>query len=105
VRVWWGDTHVHTSLSGDAFAYGARLTPDAAYRFARGEVVQSNGGERVRLRRPLDFLLVADHAENLGVLNRLAAGDGSIPASDASRRWTQVLAQLPPIASVLKAGS
>ena len=79
-NVYWGDTHVHTALSGDAFALGARLMPDDAYRFAKGETVRASGGEEVRLRRPLDFLMVADHAENLGVLPRLAAGDGSVPA-------------------------
>ena len=71
-NVYWGDTHLHSYLSGDAFALGSRLTPDNAYRFAKGEVVQSTGGEPVRLRRPLDFLMVSDHAENLGVLPRLA---------------------------------
>ena len=72
-NVYWGDTHVHTYLSGDAFGLGCRLTPDDAYRFAKGEVLQSTGGQPVRLRRALDFLMVADHAENLGVLPRLAA--------------------------------
>ena len=56
--VYWGDTHVHTYLSGDAFGMGNRTTPDTAYRFAKGEEVVSAGGKRVRLRRPLDFLMV-----------------------------------------------
>ena len=45
-RVFWGDTHVHTALSGDAFALGTRLTPDDAYRFAKGEAVVATGGTR-----------------------------------------------------------
>ena len=102
-NVYWGDTHVHTALSGDAFAMGARLTPDDAYRFAKGETVRANGGEEVRLRRPLDFLMVADHAENLGVLPRLAADDGSVPETEVSRRWTDALAEHPPVRDILLA--
>ncbi len=102
-NVYWGDTHVHTALSGDAFAMGARLTPDDAYRFAKGETVRANGGEEVRLRRPLDFLMVADHAENLGVLPRLAAGDGSVPETEVSRHWTDALNEHPPVRDILLA--
>jgi hypothetical protein len=67
--VLWGDTHVHTSYStGDANLLGRNtVSPEIAYRFARGETVTAVNGERVRLRRPLDFLVIADHAENLGV--------------------------------------
>lgn len=64
--VFWGDTHVHTALSGDAFAGGVRLSPDTAYRFARGEAVTSNLGQQAQLARPLDFIVVADHANNIG---------------------------------------
>ena len=102
-NVYWGDTHVHTALSGDAYAMGARLMPDAAYRFAKGETVRASGGEEVRLRRPLDFLMVSDHAENLGVLPRLAAGDGSVPATEVSERWARTLAEHPPVRDVLLA--
>ena len=69
-RVYFGDTHLHTALSTDAGMFGARLGPDEAYRFARGETVKSNTGLPVRLNRPLDFLVVADHAENLGLARR-----------------------------------
>ncbi|MHC4451908.1 MAG: DUF3604 domain-containing protein [Planctomycetota bacterium] len=57
--VYWGDTHLHTSMSMDAGAFGARLGPEDAYRFARGEEVKSSTGQQVRLSRPLDFLVVA----------------------------------------------
>ena len=103
VNVYWGDTHVHTALSGDAYAMGARLTPDDAYRFAKGETVRSNGGAEVRLGRPLDFLMVSDHAENLGVLPRLAAGDSSVPETEASQRWAPILAGHPPVRDILLA--
>jgi hypothetical protein len=66
-RVFWGDTHLHTSYSTDAGMVGNRLGPDEALRFAKGEMVVSSSGVRARLIRPLDFLVVADHAENLGL--------------------------------------
>lgn len=66
-RVFWGDTHVHTSYSTDAGMFGNRLGPDEAYRFALGEEVVSSLGVRAKLVRPLDWLVVADHAENLGL--------------------------------------
>ena len=56
-RVYWGDTHLHTSLSTDAGMIGNRLGPEEAYRFARGETVTSSTGVRARLQRPLDFWL------------------------------------------------
>ncbi len=66
-QVYWGDTHVYTSLSsGDAFPRGNTFSPRIAYRFARGETVEAANGEPVRLRRPLDFRVVADHAQRLG---------------------------------------
>ncbi|XOV86567.1 MAG: DUF3604 domain-containing protein [Pseudomonadota bacterium] len=64
--VYWGDTHVHTALSGDAYSGGSRLEPDAAYRFARGEAVQSSSGQAAQLSRPLDFVVIADHGNNIG---------------------------------------
>ena len=67
-RLLWGDTHVHTYLSGDAYGMGNRSTPDDAYRFARGEKVTATGGATGQLKRPLDFIVITDHAENLGVL-------------------------------------
>ncbi len=66
-RVLWGDTHLHTSYSTDAGMIGNFLGPEEAYRFARGEIVRASGGVRTKLVRPLDFLVVADHAENLGL--------------------------------------
>ena len=100
--VYWGDTHVHTYLSGDAFGMGTRMTPDDAYRFAKGETVTSTGGEPVRLRRPLHFLLVADHAENLGVLPRLVAGDRRLFTADGERA-ADLFRQAPALAEVLNA--
>jgi hypothetical protein len=66
-QVLFGDTHLHTAYSADAGLVGATTTPDDAYRFAKGETVTSSNGLKARLQRPLDFLVVTDHAENLGI--------------------------------------
>ena len=71
-KVFWGDTHLHTAYSTDAGMIGNRLGPDEAYRYARGEIVTSSTGVRTRLQRPLDFLVIADHAENLGLAPMIA---------------------------------
>jgi hypothetical protein len=71
-RVYFGDTHLHTSYSTDAGMLGAKLGPEEAYRFARGDEVKSNTGQRAKLQRPLDFLVVSDHAENLGLAPMIA---------------------------------
>lgn len=71
-RVFWGDTHLHTSYSADAGMVGNFLGPDEAFRFARGQTVRASAGERAKLIRPLDFLVVADHAENLGLAPMIA---------------------------------
>ena len=75
-RVYWGDTHLHSALSNDANVMGNHaLTPEQAYRFARGETVTATSGQPVALRRPLDFLVVADHSEYLGLLFALRSGE------------------------------
>jgi len=66
-RVLWGETHAHTSYSWDAGLVGCNLDPGDAYRFAKGEQVVASSGQPVKLVRPLDWLVVADHAESLGV--------------------------------------
>jgi hypothetical protein len=66
-QVLFGDTHFHTNLSFDAGLVGTRLTMDEGYRFARGEKVISNTGQPVQLIRPLDFLVITDHAELIGL--------------------------------------
>ena len=86
-RVFWGDTHQHTALSMDAGAFGARLTPEDAYRFALGEELVSSTGLRVKLSRPLDFLVVADHSDNMGFFPRLFEGDPEMLADPTGRRW------------------
>jgi len=84
-RVFWGDTHLHTSYSTDAGMIGNRLGPDDAYRFARGEIVVSSTGVRARLARPLDFLVVADHAENLGLAPMIAESNPELLRTEFGR--------------------
>ena len=73
-EAYFGETHIHTGYSFDAFLGGARLDPDGAYRFARGETVEVSG-QRVRLRRPLDWAAVTDHAEYMGEMETVLQPD------------------------------
>ena len=75
-KLLWGDTHLHSNESADAYTIGnANLTPSDAFRFARGEEVISENGVRAKLRVPLDFLLVSDHATFLGMFKRIEERD------------------------------
>ncbi len=85
--VYWGDTHLHTSLSMDAGAFGNRLGLDEAYRFARGEQVTASGGQKARLSRPLDFLVIADHSDNMGMFPDLFAGKEHILRDPTGKDW------------------
>ncbi len=85
-RVFWGDTHVHTSYSWDAGLVGNTLDPDMAYRFAKGEQITASSGQPVKLVRALDWLLVADHAESLGAASLIARADPAILQPDLGRR-------------------
>ena len=77
-RVLWGDTHLHTSNSLDARLMGATLDVEDAYRFARGEQVTATNGQSAKLSRPLDFLVVTDHSDALGVMDRVVNGDSEL---------------------------
>ena len=54
-RVYWGDLHIHTSLSSDAFTMGVRAVPDDVYRFAKGATIEHGAGYPVTIARPLDL--------------------------------------------------
>ncbi|HIG39979.1 MAG: DUF3604 domain-containing protein [bacterium] len=90
-NVYWGDTHVHTGMSMDAGAFGARLQPADAYQFARGAELTSSTGQRVKLSRPLDFLVVTDHSDNMGFFPKLLSGDPSMLADPTGRRWYDMI--------------
>jgi len=87
IRPLWGDTHLHTGNSFDAGAFGARLTPEDAHRFARGDEVVSSTGIPVRLARPLDWLVVSDHSDNMGFFLDLYAGEENILSIPKGKDW------------------
>jgi len=97
-RPYWGDTHLHTDNSVDAFGFGVRLGPEEALKYARGDEVTATTGAKTKLARPLDFLVIADHSDGLGATRRLydaprlavqAMGD------DTMLRWYDMMHESP----------
>jgi hypothetical protein len=86
-QVFFGDTHFHSALSVDSGLIGNTLDLETAILFARGEEVRTNGGQRARLIRPLDFLVLSDHAEYLGIADLLNKGDPALLATKVGREW------------------
>lgn len=88
----WGDTHLHTSHSTDAYASGnTTLGPEEAYRYARGlPVIQSATGVRMQISRPLDFLVVADHSDYLGLQQYMQTDDPRLTATPEGRRLREL---------------
>ncbi|OWK21804.1 hypothetical protein AJ88_11925 [Mesorhizobium amorphae CCBAU 01583] len=82
---------MHTALSFDAGAAGARLGPREAYKFAKGEEVISSTGQPARLSRPLDFLVVADHSDNMGWFTDFMAGKPEILQNAQAREWYDMI--------------
>jgi hypothetical protein len=85
--VYWGDTHLHTRYSTDSGMVGNKLGPDEAYAFAKGEQVTSSTGQPAKLIRPLDFLVISDHAEALGLAPFIAEGNPDLLATENGKRW------------------
>ena len=94
-KVLWGDTHVHTANSVDAFGFGVRLTPEDALRFARGEEVTSTTGVKAKLPRPLDFMVITDHAEGLGATKALYDAPRLLITDARMRRWYDMMHEGP----------
>lgn len=90
-QLYWGDLHLHTSNSADAYTMGSRITPETAYRFARGEVVQAGNGMSVRPRYRHDFLAISDHAEYLSVYRLLDAEDSRLKDWALGKDWLALL--------------
>jgi hypothetical protein len=87
MRPYFGDTHLHTVFSMDAGAFGARLTPRDAYVFAKGNQVTSSSGQPVKLSRPLDFLVVADHSDGMGFFPLVVSGAPEVMADPQGKKW------------------
>jgi hypothetical protein len=90
-RPFFGDTHLHTGFSFDAGAFGARLHPKDAYRFAKGEEITSSSGQQAKLSRPLDFLVVADHSDNMGFFTDLLAGKPQVLSDPTGKKWHDMI--------------
>ena len=90
-QVFWGDTHLHSTFSMDAFIFGNTLGPDDAYRFAKGEKVMATRGQPAQLREPLDFLVLADHTDAVGAMVALKAGNKTLMANATLQEWSEIL--------------
>ena len=85
-NVYFGDVHIHTRYSFDAYLLGTEVTPDQSYRFAKGEAIESSFGNEMKLREPLDFFAVSDHGFFLGVVSQWADSStrvGQVPGAEA----------------------
>ncbi|MGB6995241.1 MAG: DUF3604 domain-containing protein, partial [Thermoanaerobaculia bacterium] len=91
-EVFWGDTHLHTSNSLDARGFGVTLGPEDAFRLARGDEVVTSHGEPLKLSRPLDWLVVADHSDGMGAMNEIIAGNPDLIKDPTVRGWHKAFA-------------
>lgn len=86
-RPLWGELHLHTSWSADAIAAGTRVGPDEALRYAEGKEITSSTGQAVRLSRPYDWMMVADHSDAMGVMSAVLEGKSSLMTDPTLKRW------------------
>ena len=92
-KVLWGDTHLHTNLSLDARAFGVTIGPEQAYRFARGEEITTTHGERIKLSRPLDWLVVSDHSDAMGAMDEVVKGNPTLLKDPKAKDWHDRIAK------------
>jgi len=90
-RPLWGETHLHTSLSIDARAFGNILGPRDAYRAARGDEVIASSGISVRLSRPLDWVVIADHTDGIGMMSDIIAATPEVLKTEQGARWSKAI--------------
>jgi len=88
-KVFWGETHLHTGLSLDAGLFGNTTGHDTAYRLARGEQVIASSGQPVKLSRPLDFLVITDHSDMMGIATDIQRGAPNILANPKGKEWAE----------------
>jgi len=86
-NVYWGETHLHTGLSLDAGLFGNILTHEDAYRFARGEEITSSSGVKAKLGRPLDWLVITDHSDMMGIATDIQEGAPNILEDPKGKEW------------------
>ena len=86
-NVYWGETHLHTGLSLDAGLFGNILTHEDAYRFARGEEITSSTGVKAKLGRPLDWLVITDHSDMMGIATDIQEGAPNILEDPKGKEW------------------
>ncbi|SET40015.1 DUF3604 domain-containing protein [Thalassotalea agarivorans] len=86
-NVYWGDSHLHTGLSLDAGLFGNTVTVEEAYRLARGEQITSSTGIPVKLSRPLDWLIITDHTDMMGIATDIQKGAPNIVANKKGKEW------------------
>jgi hypothetical protein len=86
-NIYWGETHLHTGLSLDAGLFGNILGHADAYRFARGEQITSSTGLPVKLGRPLDWLVITDHSDMMGIATDIQKGTPNILAIPKGKEW------------------
>ena len=92
-KVFWGETHLHTGLSLDAGLFGNTTGHDTAYRLARGEQVIASSGQPVKLSRPLDFLVITDHSDMMGIATDIQRGAPNILANPKGKEWAEGFAK------------
>jgi Protein of unknown function (DUF3604) len=87
-NVYFGAVHVHTGWSFDGFTNGSKTTPSDAYAWAQGRAITGSGGPEMQLKTPLDFYMVADHAEYMGVFNQMANPDSPLSKTELAKAVT-----------------
>jgi len=92
-NLYWGDTHLHTNLSPDAFIKGnTTATPDDSFNFAKGApVIDANSRAKIKMDTPLDFLVVTDHAEYVGIPKMLWEGDERLLKTKVGKRFAKMI--------------
>ena len=86
-NAYFGDLHIHTRFSTDAYSFGTRASPDDAYRYARGESMKHPAGYEIQLDRALDFYAVTDHASYLGTWSAMSDPDHPLAQDPEARRF------------------
>ena len=87
-NVYFGDVHVHTGWSFDALTNGSKTVPMDAYAWAQGKAITGSGGPEMQIKTPLDFYMVADHAEYMGVFNQMSNPDNPISKTEIAKGVT-----------------